>query len=481
MLKLRQPLLKRPKSIWLFCIFIFVAFLFVSFSSYHESKRLLSEQIRTNSLPLTSDNVYSHIQQDLIEPIFISALMAHDTFLKDWALDPNHSDAAMLRYLREIDRRFGTQLAFYVDERTGKYYTPIGINNDFDRDATWYQRVKNFPDNKDYEINIGHDPIQTSSIDIFINHRVFDYQSQFIGIAGIALKARRIRQLIESYQQRYNRIIYFIDQQGQVVMHGDQFSHSNNIRKFIKEPGLVNKILSSPSGYYQYRRNGQLIDMHIRLINEFNWYIVVEQNEHKVLQNLSYILWFNLSICILVTLGVLFIARLTIGRYQRDLFELASTDKLTGLANRQALQEAFKGIDEPSDYPISILLFDIDFFKKLNDTYGHSYGDEVLKNVAMVLRTQVRSSDLVCRWGGEEFLVLLHQCSLDRAIQIAELIRSQVEALKLSKGYETVSISISGGVACLRPKESLHQIVNRVDAGLYAAKEQGRNQIISVV
>ncbi|CAG9295045.1 sensor domain-containing diguanylate cyclase [Celerinatantimonas diazotrophica] len=480
MLKVPEPSIKRPKSIWFFCIFIFVAFLLVSFSSYHESKRFLGEQIRENSLPLTSDNVYSHIQQDLIEPIFISALMAHDTFLKDWAINPDHSDAAMLRYLREIDRRFDTKLAFYVDEQTGKYYTPVGINSDFDRSATWYQRVKNFPENKNYEINTGRDPINPSYIDIFINHRVFDYKNQFIGIAGIALEAKKIRQLIENYQQRYNRTIYFIDRQGHVVMHGNQFGRLNNIRKFIKTPGLVNKILSSPSGYYQYHRNGQTIDVNVRLIREFNWYLVVEQNENKALQNLIYIFWFNLSVCISVTLLVLFIARITIGRYQKNLLKLASTDKLTGLANRQALQEAFKSIDEPGDFPISILLFDIDFFKKLNDSHGHSFGDEVLKDVAMILRTQVRSSDLVCRWGGEEFLFLLHQCSLDRAIQIAEQIRAKVAELKLSKDGETVSISVSGGVACLRPEESLHQIVNRVDVALYKAKEHGRNQIISV-
>ncbi|MFM2475657.1 diguanylate cyclase [Celerinatantimonas sp. MCCC 1A17872] len=480
MLKLRQPSIKQPKYIWPFCIFIFLAFLLVSFSSYRESKNLLGHQIRENFLPLTSDNVYSHIQQDLLEPIFISRLMAHDTFLKDWTLNPNHSDAAIVRYLNAIDRRFGTKLAFYVDDKTGKYYTPLGINADFKSAADWYLRVKNLPENKNYEINIGRDPNQPSNLDIFINHRVFDYQNQFMGVAGIALSAKKIRELINNYQQRYNRNIYFVDRQGNVTLHTKNFNRPNNLRKYIKEPGLVNNILSSPGGYYQYHRDGHVIDLNIRLINEFNWYLIVEQGEHKVFRNLMYILWFNLSICIFVTLFVLFVARLTIGRYQKNLRELASTDKLTGLANRQIFQESFKDIDEQNDFPISILLFDIDFFKKFNDTYGHSFGDEVLKDVAEVLLSQVRSSDLVCRWGGEEFLVLLHQCPLERAIEKAEQIRSQVANLKLSKGSEAVSLSISGGAACLKPSESLHQIVNRVDTALYAAKEHGRNQIISV-
>ncbi len=104
-----------------------VGFLFTSIVSYFVAQRSLSEQIAGNTLPLTSDNIYSEIQQDLLRPIFISSLMAHDTFVRDWVLNGEQNPEQMTRYLREIQKRYATVTSFFVSDKSYNYYHSSGI------------------------------------------------------------------------------------------------------------------------------------------------------------------------------------------------------------------------------------------------------------------------------------------------------------------------------------------------------------------
>lgn len=125
-------------------------------------------------------------------------------------------------------------------------------------------------------------------------------------------------------------------------------------------------------------------------------------------------------------------------------------------------------------------MFDADHFKSCNDTYGHLFGDTVLKALAREIRAQVRPTDLVGRWGGEEFTVLLPNVPFEVARAIAERVRSAAERLSLPTpaGEEVGAPTLSGGVASLGGDvETLEQLVNAADQALYAAKNNGRNQV----
>jgi diguanylate cyclase (GGDEF)-like protein/PAS domain S-box-containing protein len=155
---------------------------------------------------------------------------------------------------------------------------------------------------------------------------------------------------------------------------------------------------------------------------------------------------------------------------------LAFTDALTGLDNRRGAEHAFEREMQRAwraGSAISIALFDIDNFKALNDRHGHSAGDVALRLVASTLQSAARGSDLVARWGGEEFLVGLPDTSLDGASLCAERIRVAVAALSTNYG----PITVSGGLAQVLPNESLAEAVARADAHLYAAKTSGRNRL----
>ena len=162
---------------------------------------------------------------------------------------------------------------------------------------------------------------------------------------------------------------------------------------------------------------------------------------------------------------------------ETELINMATTDFLTGLANRRSfistVDKHLQNID--AQQPGAMLLLDIDHFKKVNDTYGHPAGDQVLRNVASLLQQSVRQSDLCGRLGGEEFAILLPHVKLEQALQLAERIRQQVEQQVTRVDGHAISITISIGVSQLHGSE-MSSVHSRADAALYRAKQQGRNQ-----
>jgi diguanylate cyclase (GGDEF)-like protein len=154
---------------------------------------------------------------------------------------------------------------------------------------------------------------------------------------------------------------------------------------------------------------------------------------------------------------------------------LASTDALTGLYNRYKFSELFLSSYKTMtqrDNKMSIIMLDIDFFKKVNDTYGHNVGDKVLIQVSHAILRTLRSIDIVSRWGGEEFMMLLPTADLDNASKLAEKIRLEIENQEIDiAGY----VSVSLGVCEVREGDSMEDAVKRADDALYLAKNSGRN------
>jgi len=175
------------------------------------------------------------------------------------------------------------------------------------------------------------------------------------------------------------------------------------------------------------------------------------------------------------------LAEATIAEQLRELaqqVELSRTDALTGLANRRAFDcELARRLDERerTGTPACLLLFDVDHFKKFNDRYGHTAGDYVLSTLAQALADVVRTMDLVARYGGEEFAIIMPTTQLHEASSIGERIRRAVEVCIFRTDEMEFKVTISVGVAQLRPGEAPEALIRRADTALYAAKGAGRN------
>ncbi|MDF2182877.1 GGDEF domain-containing protein [Neptuniibacter sp. CAU 1671] len=159
----------------------------------------------------------------------------------------------------------------------------------------------------------------------------------------------------------------------------------------------------------------------------------------------------------------------------------ASMDALTGLYNRRTFDQELEQLSRISvPNGLSLLMLDVDHFKKFNDTYGHQMGDKVLQHVGKLLQANCPEPMIPVRYGGEEFAVILPECSAHKAAAVAEMLRSKVQAIRIKQknnGNVISSISASFGVAQLVAGETPSTLINRADQALYAAKQNGRNQV----
>ena len=165
---------------------------------------------------------------------------------------------------------------------------------------------------------------------------------------------------------------------------------------------------------------------------------------------------------------------------ERKLKRQAQTDGLTGLPNRQAFAErAVFALAHAARYdePISVVMIDIDHFKQINDRYGHAAGDTALQTMAQGLRACVRADDLVCRYGGEEFCVLLSRAGVPDAVRFDERLRAWLAAQAASPGGETIGYS-AGATSRLATDKSVDDLMQRADAALYQAKAEGRGRLV---
>jgi diguanylate cyclase (GGDEF)-like protein len=156
------------------------------------------------------------------------------------------------------------------------------------------------------------------------------------------------------------------------------------------------------------------------------------------------------------------------------LYELATHDEKTGIYNYRFFQNMLDMEFEKAKRgkPLSLLIIDIDYFKKINDKFGHLTGDKILLQSAKIIKNNTRKSDIAARFGGEEFLVLLPNTNISKAKRVAERIRRAVE-----KNLKKYSVTISGGIACYKKGYSKEKLKQRADKALYKAKEKGRNRI----
>ncbi|HLZ97975.1 MAG TPA: diguanylate cyclase [Steroidobacteraceae bacterium] len=164
----------------------------------------------------------------------------------------------------------------------------------------------------------------------------------------------------------------------------------------------------------------------------------------------------------------------------QELIDAALTDPLTGLHNRRGLEGRAEAVHfRPGGAPVTQvwIMVDIDHFKRVNDTYGHEAGDEVLKAVAEALRSTARGADIVARFGGEEFVLVLPDTGAEMALRIAERLRLAIEALSTEVDGQVIRVTASFGVAQRAAQENQLEVLERADAALYESKKGGRNRV----
>ena len=163
------------------------------------------------------------------------------------------------------------------------------------------------------------------------------------------------------------------------------------------------------------------------------------------------------------------------------LHDLANRDGMTALYNHRASLEKLNSMIQTAkryEYKLCVIMMDIDFFKVINDTFGHQAGDIVILKIANIIKKNVRQSDVAGRYGGEEFILILHDATLQTSVELADRIRMQIASLKIPEIRNT-KVTMSFGISKFDNQASCQELLREADVALYAAKEQGRNRIIT--
>ena len=313
---------RRFRWAWWVCFILLAGFLTNSISDYLVSRSNVRKTIMESALPLTSDNVYSEIQRDLLRPIFISSLMANDTFLRDWVIGGEKDEAQITKYLNEIKEKYETITSFFVSDHTRKYYHAHGLLKEVKEDEPrdiWYFRVRSMAES--FEINVDHDMANLDEMTIFINYRVLDYNGKFIGATGVGLTVNNVNNLIKDYETRFSRQIYFADSEGNIVLRPsnspmlkyDKLNDVGDLKKFV--PQLLSERLEK----VRYHRDGKTRLLNCRYIPELSWFLLVEQSEDRMLAPVRGMLLINIAIALLITVVIAWICVVAIKHNQRDL------------------------------------------------------------------------------------------------------------------------------------------------------------------
>ena len=453
-------------------------------SNYFSSLRVVEEQLTYSSMPLSLDNIYSEIQKNILEPNLVASMMANDTFLQQWMAQGERNVEQIAIYLEKIQQEYGLLTTFLVSDRTRRYYTQKGIIDEVQEGRpinAWYFRFKEA--NVTTEMNLDTNEKIDKSMILFINNKIFDASGSYLGACGTALKIDYIDAMLHRFLSKHNFNVYFTDASGALLLRNKElvaFDHIN------EEPSLYNvrhQLLDDTQRVISIDRKGVRYFVTTRYIPQLHVYVFVEARIDAFTKNFKRNLYYELALSLMVALIVLLAILYTINSYQKKIERLASHDALTSLANRRTFNlqfEIFFELSKRHGRELTVLFIDIDDFKTLNDNYGHMLGDEVLKMVSSILSQSMRKSDLVARWGGEEFAVLLHDTNKEDGYKIAEKIRHNIQTHTELKNFTGDAVTVSIGLTVLHADDTMDALLVRADSALYRAKREGKNMTVTI-
>ena len=305
----------------------------------------------------------------------------------------------------------------------------------------------------------------------------FYYQKKFLGTVNLDITVTPESRFLDS-KNLHNGTYVIVNKEGEIIAASGLDGFTHNTIYTAKE--LVNmQILKTPVT----ETDSITIDNDLIYVKQFSivpWQLYYIKSKTDIYLNTLYFVGMMVLVIILL-LGVkILIRRLSDSR--NELERQALTDPMTKLYNRRYIAEITPhliGLAQRNETDLSVIILDIDKFKNVNDTYGHKVGDDVIILLSQTLQKHTRQSDVVCRFGGEEFVILLPETPADGAFSLAETLRVKVEELVVPlENDQTLRFTISMGVSLVSSEDkNLDTAITRADTALYEAKESGRNKV----
>ena len=291
---------QKRRLLWWLGIILTAGFLSTSILGFVAARNTIRNNIINQGLPLTSDTVYSEVQRELLQPVSISAQMAENTFLRDWVLAGETDIGPVVRYLRNIKDRFGADTSFFISERSGKYYHPLGIQQvvrESDPLDAWYFRTRGLK--AAYELNADPDEANRDKMTVFINYRLLDAKGTFLGVTGVGITLNSLQKLLEGIEKRFERRVYFADTNGKIVLANNKdLELGGSLRTIPKLADVATKLLNKNAitSIASYQNGNSVVQVHSRFVPELKWFLIIEQDEANAIAPFTQLLLINLAL-----------------------------------------------------------------------------------------------------------------------------------------------------------------------------------------
>jgi len=464
----------------IFIVLIVLSTIVASFN-YYFSLNNIQKQIKTQSLPLSLDNIYTVIQKNIVEPSLVSSMMANDTFVHDWLNKSTKNDISIVKYLNSIQKKYNMYNTFLVNNKTKKYYTQAGfvevISNKNKNNLWYFDFIKS--KNK-YEINIDLNNKLSNSLIMFINYKIYDSKNNFLGVTGVALKTEYINKMLMNFRKKYGFKVTFFNKNGDVVLYEKTFNKHANLDTDKLLKNYKDKIISKTTNSIEIKYNGKNYFINTKYIPELDLYLIVEAQLNSYNKNLINMFYFNLLISLFIISFIAYVLYKIIKINNTKLEYLAYNDVLTDLYNRRHFEKELSDIilnNKRIKQDFCILFLDIDNFKDVNDKHGHDIGDDVLRIIADILKQSLRQTDIIARWGGEEIIVVFTNTTIVNAKKLSENIRIKIQNDTDLFKLLNSKITASFGLTQFKDDDCNDSIVKRADEAMYLSKTSGKNKI----
>jgi len=324
---------------------------------------------------------------------------------------------------------------------------------------------------------------------VTISRPIYNNQN-FLGVVSIDLTINKLNYILKS---KYNA--FLLNEYNQII--GSNFNNHDMGSKLLNLNNLLPKYTESELNILKNLPKNKITKWQDNYIYKLSfkdapWNLYCILPMYKVLLEtfISTLPIFIIGIFLLFLSYEIYVRKKTENNLKGIVQELALTqsllqqsasyDFLTSLLNRRGFFEKFNEIlAKPNNKAlISIIITDIDFFKKINDTYGHSIGDTVLVNVAQLIKNLISCNDIIARWGGEEFLIILHNTTYEEAIKKAEILRASIENMIIKHNEVEIKLSMTLGVSNYDNNIGIEQCISNADKTLYYGKNNGRNCVV---
>lgn len=447
----------------------------------------------TKNLNLTSEHAFLELEKSVAMSEPLPTKIVTDPAIQDWLNNAENSAEALQTQLSELQKnnpklsvqvaQLDTQMA--IDAKgTLKKLEQTNPND------AWYFQAKNTQNSTLKGLSIegdNHDLLKIS-----LTEAIRNQDGALLGLIRQIETTDRVKKKIEELIIKCECKIYLVDAKlnpvftsAEIKRLRSNFLKSAEFQRLALSHFNSKKALSQNEFHVmEFHEAKEHFSLAMKNIPSLNALLLVEQDlKSDVAPNLNP-LWIKASIYGACSFLILLLVFLRMRQFKQQLERTAATDRLTSLPNRQAFDFIFQQAvadSERSRQTLCVALIDVDHLKKVNEKNGHLIGDHVLKEIAMIAKRSLRESDIICRWGGEEFLILLKNCSLEKATAIAENLRNTIANNDFSRttdlAKKRLSITVSMGVAECKVHETDDSVFERAEVALKQAKENGRNGV----